>query len=172
MDTIILFDDLGFVIHPAKSQFISKQQLIFLEIVHAPITAIVYSDASLLGWGAAMNSNSAGGRWSAQETTHHINYLELLAAFLALKFFRLNLSDKHIKIMIDNTAAVSIINDMGTCHSQDCHLITVKIWEFCIEHNIWLTAAHLPGSTNVVADSESRNFCNLDAEWMLNSTTL
>ena len=166
VDTFILFDDLGFVIHPDKSQFTPKQQLTFLgfvidsvtmrvfltdskrhkvydqvnkmyqtknalsieyvaqiigyivsslpgvqfgalyyrwlemdkamalklnkgnfkammslsdhakielkwwldniltcyrNIVHAPITAIVYSDASLLGWGAAMNGTSTGG---------------------------------------------------------------------------------------------------------------
>eukprot|EP00794_Sanderia_malayensis_P010704 gene10704-11849_t len=75
-------------------------------IVHAPITATVYSDASLKGWGAAMNDTSTGGQWSDQESTHHINYLELLAAFHALKVYQLNLSDQHIKIMIDNTAAV------------------------------------------------------------------
>ena len=51
-------------------------------IVHALMSATVYSDASLKGWGAAMNYSPTGGIWSHQESTHHINYLELLAAFL------------------------------------------------------------------------------------------
>ena len=141
-------------------------------IVYAPITATVYSDASLKSWGAAMNDTSTGGQWSDKESTHHINYLGLLAALHALKVYQLNFSDQHIKIMIDNTAAVGIINNMGTCRSDDCHTIAVKIWQFCAENNIWLTAAHLPGSTNVTADSESRIFKNLYMEWMLNPKTL
>ena len=45
---------------------------------------------------------------------------------------------------------------MGTCHSEECNSFVVKIWEFCISHNIpWLTAAHIPGSSNVIADGKS-----------------
>ena len=60
--------------------------------------------------------------------------------------------------MVDNTAAVYIINNMGTSHSDICHGITIEIWEFCIKNQIYLPAAHLPGSINVVADKESRTF--------------
>ena len=49
--------------------------------------------------------------------------------------------------MIDNTSAVSQINNMGTCHIEECNSFAVQIWEFCVSHNItWLTAAHIPGS--------------------------
>ena len=43
-------------------------------------------------WSTSMYSmkTSKGGRWSTQEAIHHINYLELLAAFLALKTFASN----------------------------------------------------------------------------------
>ena len=70
--------------------------------------------------------------------------------------------------MIDNTTAVSVINNMGTCHSDKCNSIGVKIWEFCMSHNtIWLTAAHIPGSSNYRADKESE-----DTEWMIDPTLL
>jgi hypothetical protein len=36
---------------------------------------------------------------------------------------------------------------------------------------MWISAAHIPGKDNVVADFESRHF-NLDAEWKLNSNIL
>ncbi len=50
--------------------------------------------------------------------------------------------------MIDNTTAVSVINNMGTCHGLKCNKIAVQIWEFCKLHNVtWLTAAHIPGSS-------------------------
>ena len=41
----------------------------------------------------------------------------------------------------------------------------------CEQHNIWLTAAHIPGKQNITADQESRNQ-NVDTEWMLNPNYL
>ena len=82
-------------------------------------------------------------------------------------------SGKPVNIMIDNTSAVSQINNIGTCHSEDYNSLVVQILEFCISHNIsWLTAAHIPGSSNVIADGESRHFYSHDTEWMFNSELL
>ncbi len=47
----------------------------------------IFSDASLSGWGAVMNSVSAKGPWPLEDQGKHINELELLAAFFALKAF-------------------------------------------------------------------------------------
>jgi len=47
----------------------------------------IESDVSNKGWGARQDKLSTGGRWSQEESSHHINYLELLAAFLALQSF-------------------------------------------------------------------------------------
>ena len=69
--------------------------------------------------------------------------------------------------MIDNTIAVSVIDNMGTCHSDPCNSVACNIWTLCEENGIWLTAAHIPGKENVTADYESRN-SNFDTEWMLN----
>ena len=52
-----------------------------------PFDNIIYSDASLQGWGAVLGETSSGGRWSATESTQHINYLELLAALFTLRLF-------------------------------------------------------------------------------------
>ena len=137
-----------------------------------PFDIIIYSDASLQGWGAVLGGTSSGGRWSPTESTKHINYLELLAALFALRLFRSTIQGKHVKLMIDNTTAVAVINNMGTCHSRDCHLVGRQIWQFCVNNSIWLTAAHIPGSQNVLADSESRHFLNQDKEWKLDSLSL
>ena len=141
-------------------------------IFHSPVDITLYSDASLKGWGAVMGNVSTGGRWSPDESEYHINCLELKAALFALKCFRDSISGKHVKIMIDNTTAVAVIQNMGTCHSDSCNSIVLEIWEFCISKNIWLTAAHIPGSCNIIADRESRNFRGQDTEWMLNPTLL
>ena len=74
--------------------------------------------------------------------------------------------------MIDNTTAVAVINHMGTNHSNECNAIAIKIWSFCFKYNMWLTACHIPGKSNVVADRESRQFPKQDAEWMLNKDVL
>ena len=135
-----------------------------------PVDAVVYSDASLQGWGAALGEQSTGGGW-AQSEKNHINILELKAALFALKSFASEIKEKHVKIMIDNSSAVFIINNMGTSHNDTCNSIALEILEFCIQNQIRLTAAHLPGSWNVVADRESRTLYR-DAEWMLNPKDL
>ena len=75
------------------------------------------TDASLIGWGYCLDTVTTGGNWTPEEAQHDINYLEILAVFFALKSFSNALSGKHIKRMVDNTTAVSTINQTGTCHS-------------------------------------------------------
>lgn len=119
------------------------------------IQLTIATDASLLGWGAVLGNRNTGGRWLPTESVFHINVLELLAVFYALKSFGNEVAAKHVKFLIDNTTAVATINNMGSCHSRDCHAIVCKIWEFCIQHNVWISAAHIPGIDNVAADIES-----------------
>ena len=73
--------------------------------------------------------------------------------------------------MIDNSAAVYMINNMGSSHSELGNSIVLDIWEFCISKHTWITAAHVPGVENVVADQESQKAYR-DSEWMLNSKEL
>ncbi|XP_063411285.1 uncharacterized protein LOC134694218 [Mytilus trossulus] len=128
---------------------------------------IIRSDASLTGWGGVYESQSTGGRWSAEENSYHINQLELLAVYLTLKSFCSNASCVHIHAQIDNTTAVTYINKMGGM-KENLNDLTREILLWCINRNIWLTAAHLPGSENCEADYESRN-SNDDTEWELDS---
>ena len=143
-------------------------------IEHGKITYILTTDASEDGWGAVFadltdDKQCTGGRWSPDEGNNHINVLELKAVFLGLKSFCANLSAVHIKILVDNTTAVAYINHMGGSHSPSCNEQALDIWNFCREHSLWLTAAHLPGCLNVLADEKSRVF-NDKTEWKLNTT--
>ena len=75
--------------------------------------------------------------------------------------------------MMDNTTAVACVSKMGTSHSVQCNAVTKEIWQFCIKHNIWLSAAYIPGKTNIEADEESsRENRDQDTEWMLNPDIL
>ena len=69
-------------------------------------TVTVDSDASNKGWRAVFNGQmQTGGQWSPGEATYHINYLELLAAFLAIKAFRKTRQGVTVSLHIDNITA-------------------------------------------------------------------
>ncbi|CAB4004433.1 Hypothetical predicted protein, partial [Paramuricea clavata] len=142
----------------------------FQKLTHEEPQHKITTDASLSGWGAEYQDISTGGMWIKSEATNHINYLEMLAIFLGLQTFAKNLNNTHIR-MCDNTTAVNVINHMGTSHSDICNNMAKQIWEWCIDKNIWLTVAHIPGKQNLVADYESRRH-QRESEWMLNKALL
>lgn len=74
-----------------------------------PSDLILMTDSSLKGWGGVIEGIScvAHGRWSHQESQLHINLLELKAIFPALQALCSHMQDRHIKILCDNTTAVS-----------------------------------------------------------------
>ena len=78
-------------------------------ILKPPAQLTIFSDASLLGWGAVCSTTSTGGQWSPTEANLHINALEFIVASFAVKAFhhRASYRPLHIKLLIDNTTAVS-----------------------------------------------------------------
>ena len=140
-------------------------------ISHGLPSFTLTTDASLSGWGAVFHNKRTGGTWSEIEKNNHINYLELLALFLGLQTYCKSLNDTHIRVRLDNTTAVAVINHMGTSHSSQCNTLGKAIWEWCIQRHIWLSAAHLPGIENTEADFESRKKQS-NTEWMLNHKRL
>lgn len=126
----------------------------------------VYSDASKQGWGGHCDHLQTGGRWSSVESSNHINWLELKAAWLTIQSFATHNSDLHILLRIDNTCAIAYINKMGGPSAKLNELAT-NMWEWCQLRNIWISAKHIPGVANTIADFKSRVF-NDTSEWSLN----
>jgi len=117
-----------------------------------------------MGWGARQGKLQTGGRWSLTKTS---NYLELLAAFLALQCFAKHSRGTTVQMKLDNVTAVTYINKLGGTHSQPLCQLVLTIWDWCIQRDVYLVAEHLPGKDNITADRESRSTrdrCN----WMLN----
>ena len=125
------------------------------------------TDAPKKGWGCMLDGTPTGGCWTSEEAESHINVLETKAVLFALKSFKNTISGKVIKVLVDNTTAVSCINNMGTCHSMDINRLVITIWEWCISHRVWLLVSHIPGKDNVTADAESRK-TRRETEWSLN----
>ena len=99
---------------------------------------------------------SAGGRWNEYEKLDHINVLEMKAGLFGLRSFSEALSNTHVKLNMDSITAVAYLRNMGGSTSRKCNALAQTVWEFYQKHQIWLTAAHLPGHFNVLADEKSR----------------
>ena len=90
-------------------------------ILQSKPSEVIESDVSSRGWGAVLNSQTRmGGVWSIQEMTHHINYLGMLAAFLAIKAFGRNWRDITVLTRMDNYTAVTYINQKRAPVPDSC----------------------------------------------------
>ena len=139
------------------------QGISLLPTVHS---LILTSDSSATGWGAHFQDISLQGVWSLQEQAMHINVLELRAARLAVQQLVSHLSGHTVLLRLDNTAAVAYVNKQGGTKSFSLCWEAVQLWNFAIQNNIFLKAAHLPGLLNQWADSLSRRILP-QLEWKL-----
>ena len=87
------------------------------------ITKVIYTDASIQGWGACCEGMSTGGSWINIQKSWDINALELKAILLSIMSF-VKEHGIHVKVFSDSTTAIACINKLGTSHSELCHHIT------------------------------------------------
>ena len=107
-----------------------------------------------------------GGCWNAQEAQLHINSLEMMAAFFAIKAFAKECQQITILLLTDNISVVAHINKMGGTKSQLLTSQVKDLWAWCLQRQISVTAQHLPGLDNVTADYLSRHLTDR-TDWML-----
>ena len=127
---------------------------------------VLQTDASLTGWGAALQGKSIGGTWSFQERKWHINELELLAVKLALQTFLKSQNFTSIHIQMDNIVALTYLKRMGGSKNQKMTILSKEIWEILISKQIMITVEYLTSSLNKVAGLESRRKVDF-SEWVL-----
>lgn len=90
-----------------------------------------------------------------------------MAGFLNLKCFCSTKEHCHIKLCMDNSIAVSYLQNVrGGGKIPALHAFAREIWLWCKQRNIWLTACHLPGRDNIEADKLTRNLSK-EMEWMV-----
>ena len=68
--------------------------------------------------------------------------------------------------MCDNVTAIAYVNYMGGIKSETGNNISRRIWNFCTENKLCVSAAHIPGKKNIEADQESRVLQDA-TEWKL-----
>ena len=136
-------------------------------IIPPKVDSVIFSDSSKIGWGAHLLEISIGGRWKGIEALDHINYLELETAYLALRAFLPLIKGSHVQFGLDNRIAVAYINRLGGTRSQYLTALALDIWCYALDRNMVISAIHVPGKWNRIADGKSRIF-NYSIEWMLN----
>ncbi len=114
------------------------------------------TDASLTGWGVFMSGRPARSLWSGRHFTWHINCLEMLAMFRALKHFLPDLRNHHVLVRTDNTAVVSYINHQGGLRSRPLYKLAHQILVWSQDKFLLLSAIYIPGHLNIGADILSR----------------
>ena len=128
-----------------------------------PHGVTIWSDASTIGWGSFTSTDlHFSGLWSPAQSSLHINQLEILAVHLSLINLPHNTS---YLVMSDNKTTVSAINHFGS-KSPSIQSMAVPLFHQAWSSNQTLSALHIPGHENVVADLLSRDK-PIDSEWEL-----
>ena len=136
-------------------------------IFNEPPKLTIFSDACPTGWGAACNNESTGGNWTHEESSFHINVLEMAAAFYALKIYTREVSNCHIQLKVDNTSSLAWINKQ-TAPNEAVFNIVKEFWLYCISKKLVVSASYINTNLNKVADKESRKLRD-NLEWTLES---
>ena len=126
-------------------------------------TQVFASDASDLGWGMThLKGHLSGvknthGFWQSAEHALHNNPKELRGIAYGLKAWirHLNLSDTVVHVRTDNTVALSYVLKQGG-RIPELGAVAEELWAYCLDHKIHLTADHIPGILNTMADKWSR----------------
>ena len=122
-----------------------------------PPSVEVFTDASLQGWGVHDSwGRRLQGRWSPFLQTCHINILELVAVFLAIKKLQFPPSC-HLRLHSDNMTAVNCLARGGSAKSPPLNSWVLSILQLLSKKALHLTACHIAGVRNVVADGLLRS---------------
>ena len=90
--------------------------------------------------------------------------IELKAILFALLAFGERPKNRHVKVLCDNSTAVTYINARNP--QQAIKLLLLSVWDWCVYNKTRLTATHIAGVQNIEADKESRSL-NDRTEWTL-----
>jgi hypothetical protein len=140
-----------------------------------PVDVVLRTDASALGWGAAVVESrlpmlrqvQLWGRLPQQLRESISNETELYAIHRALQAMaaRTPLRGLHIRVQSDNTTAVFYVN-RGAGRALRMTTAAAQLWKQVSEWGVTLSAEFLPGVENTEADALSRQPLTSD-DWVL-----
>ena len=124
-------------------------------IVRAPTTHTLHTDASNTGWGAVLDSSQvARGFWRPAQALLHITCRELMAVRFGVESFLPSLTNSHVMLGEDNTAALAAVVK-HTAKSIALMSELRRLWWVLDTSNVFLQAVYVPSADNL-ADAPSR----------------
>ena len=122
---------------------------------------VVYSDASGDACGAFIDCDGSvfHQNWSDEEASKSSTWRELQALVLALASFKEQLSNSNVNWYTDSLNVCSII-DKGS-RIFELQILSVNVFEFCLNNKINLEVKWIPRDQNTVADGISK-VCDFD----------
>ena len=122
-----------------------------------PSTALnLFTDSSgTLGYGAYFDKKWFQGRWSKEQERNSIQWKKLYPIVVAAATWGHLWGRRRITFMCDNEAITHAIAT-GTSKSPSIMRLLRLLFFCAAKHNFSATAKHIPGKTNLIADSLSR----------------
>lgn len=120
-----------------------------------------FTDASgSIGYGAFYDNAWFQGRWKPEQTLNSflgisIAWQEMFPVYLACKAWGHLWSTKRVLVWSDNQSVVAILNSKTSKNSRIMALVRRIVVESLV-HNFTITAQHVPGYKNSIADALSR----------------
>ena len=129
-------------------------------------TLIVYTDASKLSLGYSYNVTNSGV-WSVAEAAMHINVLETRVVRLTLEHAPQAFAGQSVCFCLDNVSAVYYLNKQGGTRLSTLMTEARTVLILAERLDVHVTAVHVRGELNVLADMLSRRESVIKAEWRL-----
>jgi hypothetical protein len=156
------------VLSPHLSWWLQRENVMTEFPLASPVPSLtLFTDVSLLGWGAYLEGQTVSGMWSSTLQKDHINLLEMRAVLLVLSHFKLCLESLSIVLATDNTTVVAYLKNQGGIHCYSLYQLAKDVLILCSQSQIRLVVRHIPGRLNVLADSLSRSLAPVNIEWEL-----
>ena len=117
----------------------------------------IHTDASTsVGYGGVCGENWFMGTWPDEQwKTQNIALLELYPVYAALVTWKDRTEDSTVACYTDNKALVDILNKLYTRDRRIRQLLK-PLASWCLAHNVFLVAHHIPGMYNIAPDLLSR----------------
>lgn len=117
---------------------------------------VITTDSSQEAYGAWFQDQTLSGRWVGTWQQAHINLKEMQVVLLALQAFHEMITPGHVLIQSDNATVVAYLCHQGGMHSHSLDRITRRIVRWCQTKEVTLSAVHVAGADNCLADALSR----------------
>ena len=131
----------------------------FLSLNITPATELgLFTDASgSIGWGAFYGNEQRWiqGRWHADDQLKSIEFKELYALTAACGAWGEQWGRRRIVIHCDNRSVVDCVAS-GTSKSPSVMSLLRTLFMICARHDFTVSALHVPGVSNCIADALSR----------------